>query len=286
MTLREALISAIAQLRAVPELRDEASEDATLLLLHALNISRATLLTTYDRILTAGEEAACQAAIARRLTHEPVQYITGEREFFGRPLRVTPAVLIPRNLTEHLVESVLDEFRARNRSGKSLRIADVGTGSGAIAIALAFHLPGAHLTALDISPTALAVAAGNAERNGVSTRIRFLQSDLIKAVIDDAPFDAIVSNPPYIATTERGALQPQVREYEPSTALYAGETGLDIYRRLIPQAHKALKPNGLLALEIGPAQRDPIAALLSGWSEIRFVLDFDQTPRIALARRP
>lgn len=286
MTLREALISATAELRAIPQLRDEGSEDATLLLLHVLNITRATLLTAYDRILTPHEEAAWRSAIARRLAHEPVQYITGEREFYGLPLRVSPAALIPRNLTEHLVEAVLDELRVRDQSGESLRIADVGTGSGAIAIALAFHLPNAQLTALDISPAALTLAAENAERNGVSSRIRFLESDLLNSVADAAPFDAIVSNPPYIATTERDTLHPQVREYEPSTALYAGETGLDIYCRLIPEAHIALKPNGLLALEIGPAQRDAIAFLLIGWRDIRFILDFDQTPRIALARRP
>jgi release factor glutamine methyltransferase len=285
MTLREALTSATAQLRAVPELHDEAHEDATLLLLHALDLTRAALLTTYSRLLTSEEESAVHAAIARRLTHEPVQYITGEREFYGLPLRVTPAVLIPRNLTEHLVEAVLEELRPRDHTDASLSIADIGTGSGAIAIALAVHMPHAQLTALDISPPALALAATNAERNAVSSRIRFVESDLLDAVAHEAPFDAVVSNPPYIPTTDRDTLHPQVREYEPATALYAGATGLDIYRRLIPAAHAALKPNGLLALEIGPNQRDAIAALLTGWHDLHFIEDFDRTPRIVLARK-
>lgn len=286
MTLREALAAAIAQLRAIPELRDEGGEDATLLLLHTLCITRASLLTGYDRTLSPGEQAAYFAAITRRLTHEPVQYITGEREFYGLPLHVTPAVLIPRNLTEHLVEAVLEELLPHDQSGESLRVVDVGTGSGAIAIAIAFHLPHAQVTALDLSPEALAIATENAARNNLQHRIHLLTSDLLRAVVDEPPFDAVLSNPPYIATTERETLHPQVREYEPATALYAGETGLDIYRHLIPQASAALKPNGLLALEFGPTQRDAIAALLTGWNDVRSINDFDQTPRIVLARKP
>jgi release factor glutamine methyltransferase len=287
MTLRQALTHATAQLRAKPQLRDEAHEDATLLLLHALTLSRAALLTSYDRALTPAEEAAYATAINRRLIHEPVQYITGEREFYGLPLRVTPAVLIPRNLTEHLVEAVLHELRPHPQS---LRIADVGTGSGAIAIALAHHLPQAQLTALDLSPAALTLAAANAAHNHLSQRIRFLESDLLSAVTasqtePEPPFDAIVSNPPYVPTRDRDTLHPQVRDYEPSAALYAGPTGMDIYDHLIPQAYAALKPNGLLALEFGPGQQDAIATLLESWHQVRFIEDFDRTPRIALARK-
>jgi len=283
MTLREALTAAVTKLQAIPQLHAEAGEDATHLLLHTLSLSRASLLTSYDRSLSSEEEDAFNAAITRRLTCEPVQYITGEREFYGLPLRVTPAVLIPRNLTEHLVEAVLNELRSRDHP--SLRIADLGTGSGAIAIALAVHLPQAHITALDLSPEALTLAAANAERNQVAHRICFAQSDLLKAVAHEPPFDAIVSNPPYIPTTDRDSLHPQVRDYEPSTALFAGPTGLDLYRRLIPQAHDALKPRGLLALEIGPDQHQAIAALLTNWHSHHFLNDLHNSPRIAIARK-
>jgi release factor glutamine methyltransferase len=167
-----------------------------------------------------------------------------------------------------------------------MRIADIGTGSGAIAIALAVHLPHAAITALDISADALAIATTNAHKHNVTARIRFLQSDLLSAVDHEpATFDAIVSNPPYIPETDRATLHPQVRDHEPPTALFAGETGLDIYRRLIPQAHTALKPNGLLALEIGHGQQEDITALLANWQEVSFVLDLQRIPRVALARK-
>ncbi|HEV2644879.1 MAG TPA: peptide chain release factor N(5)-glutamine methyltransferase [Acidobacteriaceae bacterium] len=285
MTLRQALIAAIAKLEAIPQLHTEAQEDATHLLLHMLDMSRATLLTSYDRPLTTEQQSAYAAAINRRITHEPVQYITGEREFYGLPLCVTPAVLIPRNLTEHLVEAVINELTARDRNGESLRIADIGTGSGAIAIALAVHLPHAQITALDISPDALALAAANAERNLVADRIRFLHSDLLEAVAGNPPYDAIVSNPPYIPTTDRESLHPQVRDYEPSAALFAGPSGLDLYRNLIPQAHALLKQGGLLALEFGPDQNQAIAELLSTWQSHSFVNDLNDCPRIAVGRK-
>jgi release factor glutamine methyltransferase len=168
-----------------------------------------------------------------------------------------------------------------------LKIVDIGTGSGAIAIALAVHLPQAEITALDISPEALAIAATNAREHTVADRIRFLQSDLLSAIDREAEtFDAIVSNPPYVAETDRDTLHPQVRDHEPATALFAGKTGLDIYRRLIPQAYSALKPTGLLALEIGHDQRDAIASLLQTWHNVSFVNDLQQIPRVALAQRP
>jgi release factor glutamine methyltransferase len=283
MTLRDALVTATARLRDVPALRDEAAEDSTLLLLHILGISRAALLTGYDRTLTPGEQTAYLAAITRRLTHEPVQYITGEREFYGLPFAVTPAVLIPRNLTEHLVDAVLAELTPYHHPW---RIADVGAGSGAIAIALASHLPHAIIAALDNSPTALSLVAENAIRNNVAARVRCIESNLLESLAGEPPLDAIVSNPPYIPQSDLGSLAPQVRDFEPHAALFAGPDGLEIYRRLIPQAHAALKPNGLLALEIGPGQREAIATLLTGWNNLRFILDFDQTPRIALARKP
>ena len=190
----------------------------------------------------------------------------------------------------------------------ALQIVDVGTGSGAIAIALAHHLPNAHVTATDISSAALAVASANASRHHLSSRIRFVEADLLNnirsvilseadreassgvegpAVAADGPiqFDAIVSNPPYVPAGDRGTLHPQVREFEPAAALFAGPDGLEVYRRLIPQARSALKPGGLLALEIGHGQRAAVAALLAGWNGLRFVDDLQQIPRVALARR-
>jgi release factor glutamine methyltransferase len=190
-----------------------------------------------------------------------------------------------------------------------LNILDIGTGSGAIAIALAHHLPNAHITATDISPEALKVAAANAARHNLTTRIHFVETNLLDnpesvilsalsrdsardgveepAIVPGPPliFDAIVSNPPYVPTSDRDTLHAQVRDHEPATALFAGPDGLDIYRRLIPQARLALKPNGLLALEIGHNQRGAIATLLANWNAVRFVDDLQQIPRVALARK-
>jgi release factor glutamine methyltransferase len=282
VTLREALTAAAAQLADDEYLRATAARDAELLLLHTLQISRATLLAYPDRELIAEQHAVYRAKIARRSQHEPVQYITGEQEFYGLLLDVTPAVLIPRPETEHLVEAVL----AHLPKDIVLQIADIGTGSGAIAIALAVHLPQAEITALDLSSEALAVAAANARKHSVANRVHMIQSDLLSAVNQSGQsFDSIVSNPPYIPESDRASLHPQVRDHEPAAALFAGPDGLDLYRRLIPQAYAALKPNGLLALEIGHGQREAIAALLESWQEVSFVDDLQQIPRVVLARK-
>jgi release factor glutamine methyltransferase len=283
MTLRQALTAAATQLAEDEHLRAIATRDAELLLLHTLQISRATLIAYPDRELPADQEILYQNLIVRRLQHEPIQYIIGQQEFYGLKFHVTPSVLIPRPETEHLVEAVLKLLPA----DQPLKIADVGTGSGAIAIALATHLPRATITAVDISPDALTVAARNAHENKVADRICFLPSDLLNAVPSgEEPFDAIVSNPPYIPNTDRSSLHPQVRDHEPATALFAGETGLDIYSRLIPQAYNALKQNGLLALEIGYGQQIALTELLSHWESVSFLEDLQQIPRVALARRP
>jgi release factor glutamine methyltransferase len=282
MTLRQAITAAATQLSEDEHLRATATRDAELLLLNIVQISRANLFAYPERELLSDQQTAYQSLIERRLQHEPIQYITGQQEFYGLNFHVTPAVLIPRPETEHLVEAVLKLLP----SNQSLKLADIGTGSGAIAIALAAHLPHAAIIALDISPDALAIATTNARENNVADRVRFLQSDLLNAVSQENEFDAIVSNPPYIPEIDRGSLHPQVRNHEPATALFAGEAGLDIYRRLIPQAHKALKQNGLLALEIGHGQQDSLAELLSGWQTVSFIDDLQQIPRVALARKP
>ena len=283
MTLRQAITNAAAELAANPHLSEHAHLDAELLLLHTLQIPRVTLIAYPDRDLSPDQHALYQIAISRRLQLEPIQYITGEQEFYGLRLHVSPAVLIPRPETEHLVEAVLALLPAK----QPLKLADIGTGSGAIAIALAVHLPLAQITALDLSTEALAVATSNAREHNVANRIDFFESDLLAAVDNRTEtFDALVSNPPYIPESDRATLHPQVREHEPATALFAGETGLDIYRRLVPQALSALKPNGLLALEIGHGQREHLTQLLAGWNDVSFVNDLQQIPRVALARKP
>ncbi|HEY6375406.1 MAG TPA: peptide chain release factor N(5)-glutamine methyltransferase [Edaphobacter sp.] len=285
MNLRQSLTAATQQLATDEHLRAEAPRDAELLLLHILHISRATLLAHPDDDLTSDQLYLYEQCIHRRLQHEPIQYITGQQEFYGLTLRVTPAVLIPRPETEHLVESVLSRLPQGKLKEHPVSIADVGTGSGAIAIALAVHLPEAHITALDLSTEALHIAQLNAENHNVAHRIRFLQSDLFSALPPGASFDAIVSNPPYVPTSDSSTLHPQVREHEPASALFAGPNGLEIYRRLIPEAHRLLKHDGLLALEIGHGQRDSLAELLADWHDLTFIDDLQQIPRVALARR-
>lgn len=291
MTLREAVADAAARLAGDAHLAGDARRDAEFLLLHTLGISRAQLLANPGRSLTDAELAGYENLIRRRLRHEPVQYITGQQEFYGLAFRITPAVLIPRPETEHLVEAVLTHFRAK--ANEPLRIADVGTGSGAIAVALAARLPAAEITATDISAEALAVAQDNALAHRVAGRIRFVKADLLDIPITESGgfasgqfFDAVVSNPPYIPLAESDELHPQVRDHEPRTALFGGTSGLDMYFRLIPQALAALNPGGLLALEIGHNQRSALADLLQGWHGVSFIEDLQGIPRVALAQKP
>jgi release factor glutamine methyltransferase len=282
MNLREAVTAATARLADDPQLRGNARRDAEILLLGVLGVGRAQLLANPERELSQEEESSFLRALDRRAANEPIQYILGRQEFYGLDFQVTPAVLIPRPETEHLVETVLQLLP----HDEPLEILDVGTGSGILAVTLAHHLQHARMTAVDISVDAIAIARRNAEAHHVADRIRFVVSDLLSALDDAAGrFDAIVSNPPYVAETDRDSLAPEVREYEPATALFAGETGLDIYRRLIPEARNALKPNGLLAVEIGQGQRDAIAELLADWRDVSFLNDLQQIPRVALARR-
>ena len=274
MTLNAALDYGAQSLAALPTAR----RDAELLLMRATGKDRAFLLTHPGTELTPGQQSTYEQWLVRRARHEPIQYITGEQEFYGLALHVTPGVLIPRPETEHLVEALLEQIP----HNAPLRIADIGTGSGAIAIALARHLPHASITALDISQPALAIARENAERHKVADRIRFLESDLLEAVAHEK-LDAIVSNPPYVPDSE--VLDPQVRDFEPRTALYAGPSGLDVYQRLIPQAWAALKPGGWLLMEIGHGQRNALNELLKEWSGVSFVNDLQGIPRVAIARK-
>jgi release factor glutamine methyltransferase len=284
MTLHQALQHATQQLDADPHLRDSARRDAETLLRHVAALTRAELLAYPDRELPPSQVEAYEATIARRLGHEPIQYITGSQEFYGLAFAVTPAVLIPRPETEHLVEAVIERLPHDRR----VTIADIGTGSGAIAVALAAQLPQARVTAIDISPSALTVAQANAHSHGLDGRINFFLCDLLEGLPANQQtgyFDAIASNPPYIPTTDSPQLHPQVREHEPASALFAGIDGLEIYRRLIPVAGQALKPGGLLALEIGYGQREKLEPLMTGWREVRFLDDLQGIPRVLLARR-
>jgi release factor glutamine methyltransferase len=262
--------------------RDRARRDAETLLVHLLGKNRAWMLAHFDDEL--GYECAEQyiAMLERRFAGEPIQYILGETEFYRLPFRVTPDVLIPRPETEHVVEEVA--ALAQLFSGP--RIVDVGTGSGAIAVALAHELPEAVVTATDVSAAALSVARENAARNGVVERIRFVEGDLLEPVAGEQ-FDIVVSNPPYVPETERESLAVEVRDYEPGQALFAGAAGLDVYRRLIPQAFAALAPCGYLVLEIGHGQEPPVGALLgeAGFEEIEFAADLQGIPRVACAQR-
>jgi release factor glutamine methyltransferase len=277
ITLHQAVAQGASKLSGITA---QPRRDAELLLLHLIGRDRTFLLTHPDTPLAAEQMARYESWLERRAAHEPIQYILGEQEFFGLAFTVTRDVLIPRPETEHLVEALL----ARVPHDQPLRIADIGTGSGAIAVALAHALSQAQVTALDISTAALAVAKGNAETHRVADRIRFLQSDLLSAVGSER-FDAIVSNPPYVADGDRASLEPQVRAYEPASALFAGPLGLDIYERLIPQALAALQPGGWLLMEIGQGQRDALTQLLSGWNDVSFVDDLQGIPRVACARR-
>jgi release factor glutamine methyltransferase len=253
--------------------------DAELILAHVLGCGPTALLTHPERLLTAQQAEQFETLLKRRLASEPMQYLTGQQEFFGLVFEVSPDVLIPRPETEHLVETVLERFdRDANPN-----IVDVGTGSGAIAVAIAHALTRSRVMAMDLSLAALEIARRNAERHGVIDRVILRQSDLL-AGSGSAEFDVVVSNPPYIANGEK--LERQVSDYEPRSALYAGPTGLEIYERLIPQAIRALKPQGWLTMEIGYGQQPALEALLGGWHEVSFVPDLQGIPRVVQARRP
>ena len=282
MTAREALASGAAMLRQEQALFADAGRDAELLLLQALRTTRAALMAHPERPVPQAEHAFFLSMLERRLRFEPIQYILGEQEFFGMLLEVSAAVLIPRPETERLVEAVLERLPA----DIPLRIADVGTGSGAIAIALAKHRPLASIIALDLCEEALGVARRNVERHGLTSQIEILRSDLLEEVALIGPrFDAVVSNPPYIPKSDRATLHPQVREFEPALALFAGASGMAIYHRLIPQAEAVLAQGGLLAMEFGHGQGAGIRATLQGWQKIEILDDLNGIARVALARK-
>jgi len=270
-----------ARLQAGPH-PERARLDAQTLLLHLIGKDRAWLLSHPDEEFGGCKSIGYSQLIERRAAGEPIQYITGECEFFGLPFRVNRDVLIPRPETEHLVEKAL-ELAA---DFAQPRIVDVGTGSGAIAVALAHKLPNAEVTAIDLSSAALQVAKGNAECNSVADRIRFLEGDLLAPVAGEQ-FEFVVSNPPYVANGDRELLAAEVREHEPELALFAGSHGLDIYSRLAPAAYQAVAPNAFALFEIGYGQADAIAQLLRavGFKDVQFTKDLQGIDRVICGRR-
>ena len=255
--------------------------DAEVLLAFVRGCPRIALYTAFGETVPDAERGRFRELVKRRGAGEPVAYLVGSREFFSLPLAVSPAVLVPRPETEGLVVRTLDLCR----SAEAPRIIDVGTGSGAIAIALAKHLPRAEITATDISAAALEVARGNAERHGVAERIRFVHGDLCAAA--EGPWTVMVSNPPYVREDEFAALPRDVREHEPRGALVAGPEGTEVVARLAVAAAAALAPGGWLLVEIGPAVADASLRLLegAGLSVGPVLKDLAGLQRIVQARR-
>lgn len=309
LDIRGALKEGIAQLREahVPSY----TLAAELLLLHVLGRDRTWIYSHPEEEISAPEAERYSELVRRRAAGEPTQHLTGKQEFWGLEFEVTPDVLIPRPETEHVVEVALDrlavhELRAGRRQkgdGAGLRIADIGTGSGCIAIALAKELPAAAFIATDISSAALAVARRNAACHRVADRIRFVECNLLDGLIDSplaarlpqaesrghSPllFDLIVSNPPYVGRREAATLMREVREHEPEIALYGGEEGYELYADLIAQSAKYLLPGGILVLELGHNSLPAMQPLLDEptWAKVGVTNDLAGIPRVLAAQK-
>jgi len=266
---------------------ESATLDAEVLLGHALAMTREQLIVMADSPLGAEPAERFQSLLARRLQREPVAYIIGGQEFWSLDFQVTRDVLIPRPETERLIEVAL-LLAAQMRSEQPLRVLDIGTGSGAIAVSIAKELPSARIYATDISPSALAIARRNATLNGVVERITFLCGDLFAALADhEAQFDLIVANPPYIRRAEIATLKPEVSQWEPSAALDGGADGLDFYRRIAAQAGQFVAPNGTIALEIGAGMGSEVTSILiqaGCFQDVKIVHDYAGRDRVAVAK--
>jgi release factor glutamine methyltransferase len=303
--LKEALNTGIARLEAqrVPSPR----LNAELLLRFTLNCDRAYLHAHPERELTIDEASRYESALVERARGVPAQYITGHQEFWGMDLIVSPAVLIPRPETEHVIEAVLEilntdlrhstlelrsvatglrvEAQGSRSEVQGLRLADVGTGSGAIALALAKELSWAEIHATDISPAALEIARANAARHQLENRIHFRQADLLEG-FDHESFDLIVSNPPYVGESEEDQVQLEVRKFEPRNAVFAGPIGTEVIARLIPEARDALKPGGWLVMEMSGTIAEPVNDLLRAWDNVQVTLDLQSISRVIRAQKP
>jgi release factor glutamine methyltransferase len=310
--IRAALKEGMAQLRAA---QIPAHTLATeLLLMHVLERDRAWMYSHPEESVDPATAERFLALIARRAAGEPVQYLTGKQEFWGLEFEVTPAVLIPRPETEHVMEVALARLGERGIKihmdtgalREKLQVADVGTGSGCLAVALAWELPHAEVCATDISAPALEVARRNATRHGVVDRIHFLQCDLLGGLENTDPsnvgarhavpastqsesqFDLIVSNPPYIARNDADQLQREVRDHEPHSALFGGPTGIEMYQRLIDQARDLLRDRGILVLELGHDSAEHVRGIFDmqpEWTKVAITMDLAGIPRVLAAER-
>lgn len=305
LDIRAALKEAIARLRAAKVPSHTLA--AELLLMHALGRDRTWIYTNPKTRLQPVEIEKYLSLVTRRAAGEPTQYIIGKQEFWSLEFEVTPAVLIPRPETEHVMEVALDRLGARGikirldtgAPSEPLRVADIGTGSGCLAVALAHELPHAKMFATDISAGALEVARRNATRHGVVGRVHFIQCDLLEvfwasSVIGCAqtgsnqpgPFDLIVSNPPYIGYNEAATLPREVSEHEPHAALFGGLTGVEIYDRVVRQAESLLRAQGILVLELGYNSADHVLGILRAqpcWANISVMNDLAGIPRVIAA---
>jgi release factor glutamine methyltransferase len=297
-SLAVALRDAIAQLER--ENVPSAALAAELLLMHTLGRDRAWLYAHPEQELDAATREQYFSLIARRASGAPTQHLTGHQEFWGLDFEVTPDVLIPRPETEHVIEVALERLGAGSDAGsprrnENFRIAEVGTGSGCIAIALAHELPAVQIVATDISAAALEVARRNAARHNVADRITFIHSNLLDAALhatratghEPRSFDLLASNPPYIGRQEAATLPREVRDHEPAVALFSGETGTEIYAPLIAQASTLLKPGGILVLELGHNSAEHVSRLLgaSEWTSVDITKDLAGISRVASAQR-
>lgn len=297
-TLREAYVraSSFLEMRGVAEARS----CTELLLQHLMGWSRSQLLLHWSEPFPEELEDDWQRLVERKAQGEPVQYIRGEQSFYGLPFRVTTAVLIPRPETELLVEAVLQRMRERwpqllhSGSGAEAEgqervplVADIGTGSGAIAVALASHRPDARVVASDLSAEALEVARGNAVSNGVGERIEWLHGDLLEPFLQEGlRIDVLISNPPYIREDEHSELQPEVRFYEPKLALVGGLDGMNCYRSLIAGLKHLSAMPYIVAFEVGQGQARQVATLLSesySWNKVEIIKDYAGIERHVIA---
>jgi release factor glutamine methyltransferase len=240
---------------------EEAEADARVLIGHALHLDRARLIAQSDRILEAREVTVISALATRRLRREPVSRIVGRKEFWSLPISVTPDVLVPRPETETVVEAALDFVMRSGLRLENLRVLDIGTGSGALLLALLKELPHASGTGTDVSSAAIEVARANAARCQLDSRSNLIVCDIATGV--EGPFDLIVSNPPYIAHDEIAMLAPEVRDYDPQIALDGGKDGLDAYRSIARDAKRILAPGGRLFVELGAGQDEQVRALFT-----------------------
>jgi release factor glutamine methyltransferase len=300
MDIRTALKLGLAQLRAANVASYTLATE--LLLLHATGRTRTSLYSHPEDQLSESESQNFFSLIERRASGVPVQHLTGKQEFWGLEFEITPDVLIPRPETEHVIEVALDRLalrdlrckHSRNMSGEGLLVADIGTGSGCIAIALAKELPAAKIYALDISRAALAIATRTAARLAASVpnlveRITFQESNLLAAWPAAAPpsLDLIVSNPPYIGKHEADTLAREVRDHEPAIALFGGEEGYEFYAGLITQSAAHLKPGGILVLELGHDSLPAVQPLFAipAWVNVGVTNDLAGIPRVIAAER-